>query len=246
MLPRTNENVPFVPPLLGESEGSFVERTCWFLDSIVRKKKWWENGSVLSVSICFEYVASQLPRSIESLFDNRINASRFIAFYCDFHAGCRVNTRDPFVPFAPPYGRPSLVSDSRESVSSRSSRDSVSSAERMAGGQEMGRCEKKEERKRRSWWFPLPYATTSASSPRFSRATLVRVSYYLTLPYGFPLNRECCSLNFIKAVSPSFESCQCCIVESHSSFAVLPSPSVDSARISRSAKSFLHFVPWIY
>lgn len=84
-----------------------------------------------------------------------------------------------------------------------------------------GDAKKRRERERRSWrwWFPLPYAT-SAPSPRFSRATLVRVSYYLTLPYGFPLNRECCSLNFIKAVSPSFESCQCCIVESHSSFPV--------------------------
>lgn len=73
-----------------------------------------------------------------------------------------------------------------------------------------GDAKKRRERERRSWrwWFPLPYAT-SAPSPRFSRATLVRVSYYLTLPYGFPLNRECCSLNFIKAVSPSFESCQC-------------------------------------
>ena len=35
----------------------------------------------------------------------------------------------------------------------------------------------------------------------FSRATLHRVSYYLTLPYGFPLNREHCSVNFIKATS---------------------------------------------
>lgn len=68
--------------------------------------------------------------------------------------------------------------------------------------------------------------------PRFSRATLVRVSYYLTLPYGFPLNRERCSLNFIKAVSPSFESCQCGIVESHSSSAVLPSPG-SIARVFR-------------
>lgn len=82
-----------------------------------------------------------------------------------------------------------------------------------------GDAKKRRERRSWRWWFPLPYAT-SAPSPRFSRATLVRVSYYLTLPYGFPLNRECCSLNFIKAVSPSFESCQCCIVESHSSFPV--------------------------
>lgn len=81
-------------------------------------------------------------------------------------------------------------------------------------------AKKRRERRSWRWWFPLPYATSASPSPRFSRATLVRVSYYLTLPYGFPLNRECCSLNFIKAVSPSFESCQCCIVESHSSFPV--------------------------
>lgn len=83
-----------------------------------------------------------------------------------------------------------------------------------------GDAKKRRERRSWRWWFPLPYATSASPSPRFSRATLVRVSYYLTLPYGFPLNRECCSLNFIKAVSPSFESCQCCIVESHSSFPV--------------------------
>lgn len=110
------------------------------------------------------------------------------------------------------------------------------------------RCEKKEEKERvekddGGGAFPLPYATTSPPSPRFSRATLVRVSYYLTLPYGFPLNRECCSLNFIKAVSPSFESCQCAVSSKATSrFPYSRRTSVDSARISRSAKSFLRFV----
>lgn len=93
----------------------------------------------------------------------------------------------------------------------------------------MGWREKGKEERRTCWWFPLPCATSAPGShglPWFA------VSYYLTLPYGFPLNRERCSLNFIKAVSPSFESCQCGIVESHSSSAVLPSPG-SIARVFR-------------
>lgn len=109
------------------------------------------------------------------------------------------------------------------------------------------RKKKKRKRERRRMMAVVPslcrMPPPPLPPPRFSRATLVRVSYYLTLPYGFPLNRECCSLNFIKAVSPSFESCQCAVSSKATSrFPYSRRTSVDSARISRSAKSFLRFV----
>lgn len=114
------------------------------------------------------------------------------------------------------HARSVRIANGRPFPTRKSSRFRVGDREIPYPRRKWGDAKKKKRERGEAWWFPLPYATTS----RFSRATLVRVSYYLTLPYGFPLNRECCSLNFIKAVSPSFESCQCCIVESHSSFAV--------------------------
>lgn len=100
--------------------------------------------------------------------------------------------------------------------------------------------ERKKKGKRREereppacWWCVVvrpPFAVCHLRS-EFSRATLPRVSYYLTLPYAFPLNREHCSANFIKATSllPPF-SYQC---ESHCSSVVLLSSMPRVPRVPR-------------
>lgn len=105
---------------------------------------------------------------------------------------------------------------------------------------EMGRCEKKEERERRGLVVPFAVCHYLPDSHGLPWYALVITWHYPTV-----------FLWTVNAV-PWISSKRCLpplrVANAVSSKATprLPSPSVDSARISRSAKSFLHFVPRIY
>lgn len=106
--------------------------------------------------------------------------------------------------------------------------------------------EKKKKRKREKacWWCVVypPFAVCHLRT-EFSRATLPRVSYYLTLPYGFEpwiLFREFHQSD----VSSSFESHQCGVYRRKPLLISLCHPLVfDGARTSRAAKFFPSFSP---
>lgn len=195
MLPRMNANHFIRSAVIRGKRRKFCGTDTIDVATISRFecwKKWSANGSLLSVSIDRIYRESAgWMREI-----SRFSLSR------------RIQSR---------HARSVRITYGRPFPTRKSSRFRVGDREILYPRRKWGDAKKKKREREERLGGSL---CRMPPPPRFSRATLVRVSYYLTLPYGFPLNRECCSLNFIKAVSPSFESCQCCIVESHSSFAV--------------------------